>query len=237
MPELQIQLLGHFRLLDNDEQVTAFHPPRLQSLLAVLALHRDTLPSRQYLASLFWPQLSEQAAVAQLDHLYQELIQALPAARQWLWLTPDSWQWQPDVQLHLDVTDFEQALAQAQAAADPTQARVAWEEAIRLYTGDLLPDCRDLWLAVPTLSMARLMNFCAGSGWTACASWLACWKVKATIWRLSPMRGVSGSRAPWQKWKYKGWCICMFCTVSAPVPCRHSGAAWKPRRAGKVGWC
>lgn len=149
MPELQIQLLGHFRLLYNDERVAALHTPRLQSLLAVLALHRDTSLSRQHLASLFWPQISEQMALTQVDLLYQELIQALPAAGPWLRLALDSWQWQPDVQLHLDVTAFEQALAQAQAAAGPAQARAAWEEAIRLYTGDLLPACQDPWLAAP----------------------------------------------------------------------------------------
>lgn len=155
MPELQIQLLGHFRLLYNDAQVTALHPPRLQSLLAVLALHSDTSLSHQYVASLLWPQTSEQAALAHMEPLYQELIQALPAASQWLRLTPDAWQWQPDVQLHLDVTDFEQAFAQAQAAAGPMQARAAWEEAIRLYTGDFLPACQELWLATPREQLHR----------------------------------------------------------------------------------
>jgi DNA-binding CsgD family transcriptional regulator/DNA-binding SARP family transcriptional activator len=194
MPELQIHLLGHFRLLYNDEQVTVLRP-RLQSLLAVLALHRDASLNRQYVAALFWPQISEQAALTQLALLYQELIQALPAARQWL--TPESWQWQPDVQLHLDVTDFEQALAQAQAAADPAQARAAWEEAIQLYTGDLLPDCRDLWLATPREQLRQqwlnglrhLVGLLEGQG-----DYLAAVAYARRLWQQDPLAATEVQR-------------------------------------------
>jgi len=150
MPTLQIQLFGNFHLIYNGEPVPAPNQVRLQSLLAYLLLHPTTPQMHQHLATLFWPQASAQIAHRNLDQLYQELIYILPAAEQWLLRTPDSWQWQSDVQVHLDVTAFEQVLTQVEGAAapggHPQQRRAGLEEAVNLYQGDLLPACPDLWI-------------------------------------------------------------------------------------------
>ena len=72
MPTLQIQLLGSFHLIYNGEPVPALNQVRLQSLLAYLFLHPNTVYMRQHLVNLFWPQASAQIAHINLDQLYQE---------------------------------------------------------------------------------------------------------------------------------------------------------------------
>ena len=58
-------------------------------------------------------------------------------------------QWNPHAPFVLDVAEFERALASAEAAeraADVNGARTAWEQAIALDGGDLLPSCDDEWI-------------------------------------------------------------------------------------------
>src|SRR4249919_325076 len=79
MPTLQIQLLGAFSLIYNDQLVTTIHQARLQSLLAYLVLHRHAPLSRQHLAFLFWPDSSESRAHTNLRQALHLLRSAWPA--------------------------------------------------------------------------------------------------------------------------------------------------------------
>lgn len=67
--ELHIGLLGGFSLRYKGEQVSTVNTPRLQQLLAYLVLHRDSQPSRQHLAFLFWPESTEKQALTNLRNL------------------------------------------------------------------------------------------------------------------------------------------------------------------------
>ncbi len=149
MPTVYFQLFGNFQLICNGEPLFGLNQVRWQSLLAYLALHKNTPQMRKHLAAVFWPQANAQVACASLDQLYQDLIHELPAARQWLLLTSESWQWQPGVQVELDVAAFEQALAQVEHVAEPTQRQHGLQEAADLYVGDMLPACSDPWLLEP----------------------------------------------------------------------------------------
>jgi DNA-binding SARP family transcriptional activator len=80
MPTLHYQLLGKFQLTCDGEPVFSLNQGRLQSLLAYLALHRNAPQIREQLAALFWPQASIEMARVNLDQMYQDLIDALPAA-------------------------------------------------------------------------------------------------------------------------------------------------------------
>src|SRR5262249_18373155 len=57
--------------------------------------------------------------------------------------------WQSDAPFRLDVAEFEAALAHAESAErqeDTPTLRVALEQAVALYHGDLLPSCYDDWI-------------------------------------------------------------------------------------------
>src|SRR5437763_12859276 len=77
-PKLHIRLLGDFRAAIGDKPVTSLNTPRLQALLAYLLLHRDAAQSRQHVAFLFWPDSSEDQALANLRNLLFSLRRALP---------------------------------------------------------------------------------------------------------------------------------------------------------------
>ncbi|MEZ4676882.1 MAG: hypothetical protein R2932_21935 [Caldilineaceae bacterium] len=79
MNQLQIQLLGTFQLCYNQQPVTTINTPRLQALVAYLALHQPQPIARQRLAFLFWPDSSETQARTNLRKHLLHLRQALPA--------------------------------------------------------------------------------------------------------------------------------------------------------------
>jgi len=81
MPDesLHIRLFGDFSLRRGDALVAALSP-REQSLLAYLLLHWDSPQSRQYLAYLLWPDLTDAQARSQLRKLFYRLRRDLPGA-------------------------------------------------------------------------------------------------------------------------------------------------------------
>ena len=138
---LHIHLLGDFLLVLDSEPVTTVDWPRLQSMLAYLILHRDAPRSRTHLAFLFWPDSTEEQAHTNLRHLVYRLRRTLPNANSYLHANKQTLHWNPDGQWTLDVADFERAIAEAdQAEQDGNliSMRVALEEAVKLYRGDLL---------------------------------------------------------------------------------------------------
>src|SRR4051794_20163951 len=109
---LQLQLLGHFQLLVNGAPVW-IQQARLQSLLAYLLLHRHARQTRQHLAFLFWPDSTEAQARANLRKALYDLRQLIPElAYYWGGERQD----QEEATIHVDVTAFEEQLAQATAA-------------------------------------------------------------------------------------------------------------------------
>ncbi|MGH2502118.1 MAG: AAA family ATPase, partial [Ktedonobacterales bacterium] len=149
-PITQIQLLGDFRLTWDDRPAQGINTPRLQSLLAYLALHRDALQLRQRIAFLFWPDSSEAQARNNLRQLLHALRGAQPDVSALLVVDHHALQWRPDVTLSLDVEAFERAVTDLERddqAPDGAALRLAGEHILELYQADLLPGCYDDWIA------------------------------------------------------------------------------------------
>src|SRR6516162_5694181 len=148
-PTLQIRLLGNFSLTYADQQVTGLNTMRLQSLLAYLVLHRDAPQQRQHLAFLFWPDTTEAQARNNLRQLLHQLRLAFPEVEHFLSADTHMLQWHTVSPFHLDVAEFEQALAEADAATQQNDQQAvlnALEQADKLYRGELLPGCYDEWI-------------------------------------------------------------------------------------------
>jgi DNA-binding SARP family transcriptional activator len=135
---LQISLLGTFELRYDGVLITTVDAARLQSLLAYLLLHRTVPQPRHHVAFLFWPDTTEAQARTNLRKLLLLLRRALPDADQFLQVTTKTIQWRVDAPTDLDVYGFEQS-----CAAD---SPAAWQTAIELYRGELLPSCYDDWI-------------------------------------------------------------------------------------------
>jgi len=142
---LRIHLFGTFRLVYQDQAITSLQAARLQTLLAYLLLNRTIPQTRQQLAFRFWPDTSDAQAQTNLRQLLHTLRQRLPNADAYLLVNERTVGWRTDAAYTFDVAEFEQALQTASKAVG--QAKIsALEQAVTLYTGDLLPTCYDDWV-------------------------------------------------------------------------------------------
>ena len=148
-PTLCMRLLGGFSLFFDDRPVTTVDAPRLQSLLAHLALHSETRQPRERLAFLFWPDSDEPQARTNLRQALHHLRRALPESERFLESEARAVRWRADARFSLDVAEFEQLVSlaeEARAAGEMSDERSALEGAVALYAGDLVPDCYDDWV-------------------------------------------------------------------------------------------
>jgi DNA-binding SARP family transcriptional activator len=146
---LRIRLLGDFMLSVNDTPISSMDVPRLQSLLAYLALHRGKPQARSRIAYLLWPDSTDAQAHTNLRNLLFKLRLSLPEIDTFLAVERQTLCWKPDMLWSLDVQDFERAVAQGEQARrmqDQETERQALEVAVQCYQGDLLPSCYDEWI-------------------------------------------------------------------------------------------
>lgn len=146
---LHIRLLGDFQLVLGEEPVTSVDTPRLQSLVAFLAVHRDAPQSRRHVAYTFWPESTEKQAFNNLRNLIYVLRRAWPDVDGFLQVDDQTVGWKEGAALVVDVAAFERSIAEGEdglQGGDERAARAAFERAADLYRGELLPGCYDEWV-------------------------------------------------------------------------------------------
>jgi DNA-binding SARP family transcriptional activator/tetratricopeptide (TPR) repeat protein len=132
--DLEIRLLGEVVVRIDGEPIEAFAAPRLQRLVAHLALEPGVALSRSRLAFELWPDSTEGQARTNLRKLLHDLRHALPNADRCVDADGPDLRWRPDAPADVDVIAFTDAVARQDfAAADDA------------YGGDLLPGCYDDW--------------------------------------------------------------------------------------------
>ncbi|MBI1299465.1 tetratricopeptide repeat protein [bacterium] len=80
MAYIRIQLIGAFQLWLGDQPVSEITSPKIQALLAYLAVESKRVHSRDQLATLLWPDLSQQKARQNLRQSLSRLQKAIPQA-------------------------------------------------------------------------------------------------------------------------------------------------------------
>jgi DNA-binding SARP family transcriptional activator len=143
-PPLRIRLLGGFDLRIGDER-RGIESPRMQSLLAYLALHRDTAQPRQRIAFRLWPDSTEKQALTNLRNLLHQLRRAVPELDDYVEVGPRAISLRSPPLVATDVADFEEALERVAARSSAEKAEFL-EKAVARYSGDVLPGCYDEWL-------------------------------------------------------------------------------------------
>jgi DNA-binding SARP family transcriptional activator len=141
MEELRIWLLGGFRVCVGGRDVEAgrWRLRKARALVKLLALAPGRRRHREEITDLLWPDLGPEAADNQLRKTLHEARRSLdpdPAATFHHIQSGDTLALQDGAWVDLDA--FEAAAAEARRARDP----VAYEAAIELYGGDLLPEDR-----------------------------------------------------------------------------------------------
>lgn len=137
--ELHIRFLGGFRLTWGGEPLVRLQTPLFRRLLAYLILHRRSAQSREYVAFLLWPDVTEKKAKRNLRQLLYRLRRRFPQAEQWVEIGRKTIRWRADAPFSLDVAAFTEAVAGAEEVP-------ALEEAVAMYGGPLLPGFYDEWV-------------------------------------------------------------------------------------------
>lgn len=131
MNHLSLSFFGTFQAKLGDTPLTHFRSAKAQGLLIYLALTVPKAHGRDELATLFWPDEPEKIAkqnLRQALYLLRKLLADHDQGEPFLLITRATVQFNPASDTRLDVADFLAALAAE-----------AWETAVSLYQGDLLP--------------------------------------------------------------------------------------------------
>ena len=145
---MRARLFGPLDIRIGGAPITPLTSKRGRSLLGYLLLHRDPAPSREALAYLLWPDSSEDQARTNLRNLLHTLRRGVPEIEGCLSITNRTVQWRPETRLWVDVDGFQEATEVARRAGHGSDEMVsALRTAVSLYTGDLLEDCYDDWIA------------------------------------------------------------------------------------------
>jgi DNA-binding SARP family transcriptional activator len=148
---LRIELLGGFRVLVDGHAVAddAWRRRKPAAVLKLLALAPGHRLHREQLADSLWPELGRSSGGANLRKAVHHARSALDATTtgsgscvvsdgEFMGLAPDS--------LSIDVEEFRSLLARARRSASPP----AYEDALAIYRGELLPDDRyEEWATAP----------------------------------------------------------------------------------------
>jgi DNA-binding SARP family transcriptional activator len=159
LPTLTAHLLGQFRVILKDHPVLDWPSGRGRALFKYLLTHHDRAIPRDVLMDTFWPDAGPEAARNSLNVTLHRLRQALRTADDApiVIFEDGAYRLNPDLQIWLDVEDFErhaQAGQQFEAADQLAAAVTEYELAIGIYQGDFLED--DPYDDWPVLTRERL---------------------------------------------------------------------------------
>ncbi|HKV03097.1 MAG TPA: DUF6788 family protein, partial [Ktedonobacteraceae bacterium] len=166
---VRLYVLGQFRLEYKNEQrqwqpvtdATLQHQ-RVRALLHCLVSSPGRKLGREQAIDMLWPDLDFETATNRLDKAVYDLRRLLEPRRgrlatSNLLLTEHSTlMLAGQQQLWIDADAFESLLNQARASSDPGQTEQLLEEAMLLYSGDYLPEERDIpWIQARREALQR----------------------------------------------------------------------------------
>ena len=143
MAYLALAFLGPFGVTLGDEPVSGLQSPRLQALLAYLAVEGDRKHARRALADMIWPNRPEGEALEALRYALSNLRTAIgdrEADPPFLHITRTTLRFNPASDVTLDVQRFHQQIAAAESSFEERTAIDALESAVALYRGEFLED-------------------------------------------------------------------------------------------------
>lgn len=143
---LDVTLLGGFEVRWCGHDLSSNCTPHQASILAYLLLHRHRRITRLELASVFWPEAQATQARTNVRKAIHRWRRCLPGLDHVFTLTDQEIGLRSNAPLGLDVARFEDCM--------DTGSLTELKEAVRLYRGDLLPQCYSDWIE-PYRAMLR----------------------------------------------------------------------------------
>jgi DNA-binding SARP family transcriptional activator len=147
LPEIRAYLLGAFRLERAGQVLPLPHSTPARDLLAYLLLHRARPRPRSVLAGVFWPECSEEQARRALSAAVWHINRAVPnvvaANSALIHVAGPAAVW-------VDVEAFAERITPCLTAkTSPAAAHALLQQAIELYSGDLLEGVYAEWVSAP----------------------------------------------------------------------------------------
>jgi DNA-binding SARP family transcriptional activator len=145
-PDMTAHLLGELRVAFQDRPVEIWSSGRGRAVFEYLLVNRHAKVRRDRLMSMFWPEVSPDAARNSLNVAIHGLRQSLRAAvgdTAVVIHQGQSYFIEPTLDIWIDVEVFEEQLKAAHqhlASAEFVKAEAAFEEATWLYQGEFLAD-------------------------------------------------------------------------------------------------
>ncbi len=153
-----IQLFGGLRIRQSERLITRFRTQKTGALLAFLAYHRQQSHARDVLIEMFWPDTTPESGRHNLSHALSSLRHQLepPGVPAGAVLVADrfSVELNPEA-FTTDVADFERALRAATQARNTPDQMPLLTQALEKYTGPLLPDYDEEWIALEQERLAQ----------------------------------------------------------------------------------
>ncbi len=211
---LKIRLLGTFEIWRQGSLLTGFESAKVRALFAYLVLESDRLHTRDYLATLLWPEEPGQArhSLRQALSNLRRVLGGKGYVEQYLEIARTYVRFRPDAPVWVDVTAFLQG---ADSPHSPPPA-ASVEQALRLYQGDLLQGFTisasaefDNWLSnrrehlhrLATRGLQALATYYEEEGNYARAEWFARHLIALEPWneaghrRLMRLQAMQGERS------------------------------------------
>ena len=139
MTHLFIRLLGPFETILNGKPVTRFHSDKARALLAYLCLEKSGAHRREKLAGIFWPDLTERSARANLRNALSNLrleigdrLLSTHTSPDFLLITRQTIQFNPESDAWVDALAFLDAMEAPQASIGELETTAA------LYRGEFM---------------------------------------------------------------------------------------------------
>ena len=148
---LKVQMLGQFTLTYGDRQIGCNNnrSKLIWNILAYLLCHRGDLIPSDELISIIWKQEKNDnpaSAMRTAIHRARTMLAELTedSAHQLLLSRNSGYMWNPDVQVSVDIEEFEALAAEANARDDALDVCLA---ALELYEGKFLPmQASEIWV-------------------------------------------------------------------------------------------
>ena len=139
-----LRLFGLFQLICQGKPVV-LDQPRLEELIALLAIHAGEPVARAQIAYQLWPDSSEKQARANVRNLLYRLKRAWPDLEEAIVIDSKHIVWRGDATFQIDVQRFEELGALAGQSNNADERIRLLTEAADCYQGDLLPNCFADW--------------------------------------------------------------------------------------------
>jgi DNA-binding SARP family transcriptional activator len=178
MSRVSIQLFGQFCVQRNEQLLSGFESNKVQELFCYLLLHQQHALSREFLASLLWPDNTTDQSRKKLRQTLWHLRSALgsqnePVHDRLLLVEPDRIKMNTEADLWLDVAVFERAFnfVQGIPGRELDAQKVQFlQNALHLYRGPLLEGCYSAWCLyererfrnIYLALLDKLMDYCEG---------------------------------------------------------------------------